>query len=90
MQHLDCRISDEELRAIAAEKELARQVSAVNPEAVRASAVVISHKAVRVYPSETKSAFKEVASGFLRFPALVSIYKGRYFIISKQFETVRF
>ena len=27
MQHLDCRISDEQLRAIAAEKELARQVS---------------------------------------------------------------
>jgi len=28
MQHLDCRISDEELRAIAAEKQLAQQVSA--------------------------------------------------------------
>ena len=27
MQHLDCRISDEELRAIAAEKQLARQLS---------------------------------------------------------------
>jgi CRP-like cAMP-binding protein len=29
MQHLDCRISDEELRAIAAEKHLARQLSSV-------------------------------------------------------------
>ena len=28
MQHLDCRISDEELRAIAAEKQLSQQVSA--------------------------------------------------------------
>lgn len=32
MQHLDCRVSEEELRAIAAEKELARQVSAPRPE----------------------------------------------------------
>lgn len=32
MQHLDVRISDEELRAIAAEKELARQLSGVKPE----------------------------------------------------------
>jgi len=31
MQHLDCRISDEELRAIEAEKTLARQVSAAIP-----------------------------------------------------------
>lgn len=31
MQHLDCRISDEELRAIAAEKQLAQQVSAAIP-----------------------------------------------------------
>ncbi len=36
MQHLDCRVSEEELRAIAAEKQLARQVSAVLPEAARA------------------------------------------------------
>ena len=33
MQHLDCRVSDEELRAIAAEKQLAQQVSAVLPTA---------------------------------------------------------
>jgi len=32
MQHLDCRISDEELRAIASERELLRQVSTVMPE----------------------------------------------------------
>ena len=31
MQHLDVRVSDEELRAIAAEKELARQLSVVKP-----------------------------------------------------------
>jgi len=31
MRHLDCRITDEELRAIAPEKELARQVSAAIP-----------------------------------------------------------
>ena len=31
MQHLDCRISEEELRAIAVEKQLLRQVSAVIP-----------------------------------------------------------
>lgn len=31
MQHLDCRISDEELRAIAAEKRLARELSVVKP-----------------------------------------------------------
>jgi len=31
MQHLDCRISDEELRAIAAEKRLAQLVSAAIP-----------------------------------------------------------
>jgi len=35
MQHLDCRISDEELRAIAAEKQLAQQVSAAIPAATR-------------------------------------------------------
>jgi hypothetical protein len=29
MHHLDCRVSDEELRAIAAEKELSRTVAAV-------------------------------------------------------------
>jgi len=33
MQHLDCRISDEELRAIAAERQLAQQVSAALPAA---------------------------------------------------------
>ena len=33
MQHLDVRISDEKLRAIAAEKELARQLSVVKPNA---------------------------------------------------------
>jgi CRP-like cAMP-binding protein len=32
MQHLDVRISDEELRAIAAEKRLARQLSVVKPD----------------------------------------------------------
>jgi CRP-like cAMP-binding protein len=35
MHHLDCRVSEEELRAIAAEKKLARQVSAAIPAAVR-------------------------------------------------------
>ena len=35
MQHLDCRISDEELRAIAAEKQLARQESAAIPGPTR-------------------------------------------------------
>ena len=35
MQHLDCRISDEELRAIAAERQLAQQVSAAIPAATR-------------------------------------------------------
>ena len=35
MRHLDCRISDEELRAIAAEKQLAKQVSAVLPAVAR-------------------------------------------------------
>jgi CRP-like cAMP-binding protein len=35
MQHLDCRVSEEELRAIAAEKELSRQVGAVSPGAGR-------------------------------------------------------
>jgi len=33
MQHLDCRVSEEELRAIEAEKQLARQMGAVKPEA---------------------------------------------------------
>jgi CRP-like cAMP-binding protein len=32
MQHLDCRVSEEELRAIAAEKQLARQVSAARAQ----------------------------------------------------------
>jgi CRP-like cAMP-binding protein len=36
MQHLDCRVSEEELRAIAAEKQLTRQVGAVRAEAGRA------------------------------------------------------
>jgi CRP-like cAMP-binding protein len=36
MQHLDCRVSEEELRAITAEKQLARKVSAAIPEAARA------------------------------------------------------
>jgi CRP-like cAMP-binding protein len=36
MQHLDCRVSEEELRAIAAEKQLTRQVGAVQAEAGRA------------------------------------------------------
>ena len=36
MQHLDCRVSEEELRAIAAEKQLARQLSVAIPEAARA------------------------------------------------------
>lgn len=35
MQHLDCRISDEELRAIAAEKQLARRLSTPLEEANR-------------------------------------------------------
>jgi len=35
MQHLDCRISDEELRAIAAEKQLAQQVSVAIPGPTR-------------------------------------------------------
>ena len=34
MQHLDCRVSEEELRAIEAEKQLGRQITAVKPEAV--------------------------------------------------------
>lgn len=38
MQHLDCRISDEELRAIAAEKKLAQQVSAAIPATVEQKA----------------------------------------------------
>jgi len=36
MQHLDCRVSEEELRAIAAEKQLARKMSSVDPQAARA------------------------------------------------------
>jgi CRP-like cAMP-binding protein len=36
MQHLDCRISDEKLRAIEAEKQLARQMSAVRPDVASA------------------------------------------------------
>jgi hypothetical protein len=32
MQHLDCLISDEELRAVAAEKHLAQQVRAAIPD----------------------------------------------------------
>jgi CRP-like cAMP-binding protein len=35
MQHLDCRISDEELRAIAAEKQLAQQVRTAIPDPTR-------------------------------------------------------
>jgi CRP-like cAMP-binding protein len=35
MQHLDCRISDEDLRAIAAEKQLAQQISAAIPATAR-------------------------------------------------------
>jgi len=35
MQHLDCRISDEQLRAIEAEKQLARQMSATIPDPTR-------------------------------------------------------
>src|SRR5216684_4229381 len=38
MQHLDCRVSEEQLRAIEAEKQLARQMSAVLPDAARAQA----------------------------------------------------
>jgi len=33
MKHLDCRISDEEMRALTAEKELAEKVSMVKPSA---------------------------------------------------------
>jgi len=40
MQHLDVRISDEEVRAIAAEKELARQLSAGLPAKARAQAAL--------------------------------------------------
>jgi hypothetical protein len=36
MQHLDCRVSEEELRAIAVEKQLARQMGAAIPESARA------------------------------------------------------
>jgi hypothetical protein len=36
MQHLDCRVSEEELRAIAAEKQLARRMGAAIPDAPRA------------------------------------------------------
>jgi CRP-like cAMP-binding protein len=36
MQHLDCRVSEEELRAIAAEKQLGRKMGAVIPAAARA------------------------------------------------------
>jgi CRP-like cAMP-binding protein len=36
MQHLDCRVSEEELRAIAVEKRLARQMGAAIPESARA------------------------------------------------------
>jgi CRP-like cAMP-binding protein len=36
MQHLDCRVSEEELRAIAAEKQLGRKIGAVIPTATRA------------------------------------------------------
>lgn len=36
MQHLDCRVSEEELRAIAAEKQLARRMSVAIPESARA------------------------------------------------------
>ena len=36
MQHLDCRVSEEELRAIEAEKHLARQMSAVRPDTASA------------------------------------------------------
>jgi len=36
MQHLDCRVSEEELGAIAAEKQVARQVGGAIPEAARA------------------------------------------------------
>lgn len=35
MQHLDCRVSEDELRAITAEKQLARQVSAMSPATAR-------------------------------------------------------
>jgi CRP-like cAMP-binding protein len=36
MQHLDCRVSEEELRAIAAEKQLARRMGVAIPGAARA------------------------------------------------------
>jgi len=36
MQHLDCRVSEEELRAIAVEKQLARKMGVVSPTAGRA------------------------------------------------------
>jgi CRP-like cAMP-binding protein len=36
MQHLDCRVSEEELRAIEAEKQLARKMGAVLPTTARA------------------------------------------------------
>src|SRR5260370_19115209 len=36
MQHLDCRVSEEELRAISADKQLARQLSDLLPQAARA------------------------------------------------------
>jgi len=36
MQHLDCRVSEEELRAIAAEKQLSRKMNSVDPKAASA------------------------------------------------------
>src|SRR5258708_4132945 len=36
MQHLDCRVSEEELRAIAAEKQLLRKMNSVDPKAASA------------------------------------------------------
>ena len=36
MQHLDCRVSEEELRAIAAEKQLYRKMNSVDPKAASA------------------------------------------------------
>ena len=38
IQHLDCRVSEEELHAIEAEKQLARQMNAVLPTAADAPA----------------------------------------------------
>jgi len=35
-QMISCRVSEEELRAIAAEKQLARKMSSVDPQAARA------------------------------------------------------